>query len=98
MMKLLIEGLRENYALLEKAILATENRDVNKDYCFNALADLCRGQLAHTTYYAALPPASFLKAIDEDMRYVDGSMTDAQMEVHRAWHWRQIEQYETLNG
>lgn len=89
--KLLVEEIKEMYAVLDNAIQNSDHTDFEQ--CYSALAELCERALCGLDRYkgvASVP--DLIKMFKRDMKYVQGLMGKEEEKAYLYDEW------ERLNG
>ena len=80
-MKLLVEYLKEVYAILDNAIQNSDHTDF--DQCYWALDELCLHAMLYTEKYRSVPSIPYnMKMFDRDMKYVRGLMNKEEEKAY----------------
>lgn len=81
MTRLLVEHLKDLYAVLDNAIQNSDHTDF--DQCYSALAELCERALCGLNKYKGVASVSDrIKMFDRDMKYVQGLMNKEEEKAY----------------
>lgn len=81
MTRLLVEYLKEMYAILDNAIQNSDHTDF--DQCYWALDELCLHAMLYTEKYRSVPSIPYnMKMYDRDMKYVRGLMNKEEEKAY----------------
>lgn len=80
-MKLLVEYLKDLYAVLDNAIQNSDHTDF--EHCYWALDELCLHAMLYTEKYRNVPSIPYnMKMYDRDMKYVRGLMNKEEEKAY----------------
>lgn len=85
MIKLLVEGIKEMYAVLDDAIQNSDHTDF--DQCYWALDELCKHALNGSDRYKGASIPDYRKMIERDMKYVQGLMNKEEEKAYLEDEW-----------
>lgn len=80
MTKLLVEYLKEMYAVLDNAIQNSDHTDF--EHCYWALDELCLHVMLYTEKYSMTYIPVNMKMYDKDMNYVQGLMSKEEEKAY----------------
>lgn len=89
MMKLIVEEIKEMYAVLDNAIQNSDHTDFEQ--CYSALAELCERALCGLDKYkgvASVP--DLIKMFKRDMKYVQGLMGKEEEKAYLDDEWERL--------
>lgn len=89
MMKLIVEEIKEMYAVLDNAIQNSDHTDFEQ--CYSALAELCERALCGLDKYkgvASVP--DLIKMLKRDMKYVQGLMGKEEEKAYLYDEWERL--------
>lgn len=88
-MKLIVEEIKEMYAVLDNAIQNSDHTDFEQ--CYSALAELCERALCGLDKYkgvASVP--DLIKMFKRDMKYVQGLMGKEEEKAYLDDEWERL--------
>lgn len=89
MMKLIVEEIKEMYAVLDNAIQSSDHTDF--DQCYFALDELCKHALHGSDKYDGVASIhDFRKMEERDMKYVQGLMTKEEENAYLDDEWKRL--------
>lgn len=89
MMKLLVEEIKEMYAVLDDAIQNSDHTDF--DQCYWALDELCKYALHCSDRYEGVASIhDYMKMVERDMKYVQGLMTKEEEKAYLDDEWERL--------
>lgn len=89
MMKILVEELKEMYAVLDDAIQNSDHTDF--DQCYWALEELCKNALLGSRIYEGVAFGSGIWAmVDKGMKYVQGLMSKEEEKAYLDDEWKRL--------
>lgn len=81
MTRLLVEYLKDLYAVLDNAIQNSDHTDF--EHCYWALDELCLHAMLYTEKYRSVPSIPYnMKMYDRDMKYVRGLMNKEEEKAY----------------
>ena len=95
MMQLLIQGLRKEYAAIDKVLdLAYFCKPADVDEAYSALHSIIEKLILSATSYRGMTSAvEIARNLVLDMRYVTkDSLSKQEMKEREEWHWKQQEE------
>lgn len=98
MMQLLIQGLRKEYAAIDKVLGLAYDSDYCKqdemDEAFSALHNIIEKLILSSTSYRGMTSADeIVRNCALDMRYItDICLSEQEMKEREEWHWKQQEE------
>lgn len=89
MMKLIVEEIKEMYAVLENAIQNSDHTDF--DQCYWALDELCKHALHGSDRYEGVASIRDFRNMEKrDMNYVQGLMSKEQEKAYLDDEWERL--------
>jgi hypothetical protein len=102
MKQLLIQGLRKEYAAIDKALDLAKDSNfkfsvINGAYC--ALYKIIEKLILSSTSYRGMTDADEVAHnLALDMRYVtEDSLSEQEMKEREEWHWKRLEELNMAN-
>ncbi len=98
MMQLLIQGLRREYAAIDKALDLAYDSDhctqIEMDEAYSALHCIIEKLILSSTSYRGMTSADEVaRNCALDMRYVtEDSLSEQEMKEREEWHWKRQEE------
>lgn len=87
--KILVEEIKEMYAVLEDAIQNSDHTDF--DQCYWALEELCKNALHGSDRYEGVASIrDFRKMFKRDMNYVQGLMSKEEEKAYLDDEWERL--------
>jgi hypothetical protein len=101
MTQLLIQGLRKEYAAIDKALDLAKDSNfkfsvINGAYC--ALHKIIEKLILSSTSYRGMTDADeAAHNLILDMRYITGDLSEQEMKEREEWHWKRQEELNMAN-
>lgn len=89
MIKILVEEIKEMYAVLDDAIQNPDHADFEQ--CYSALAELCECALCGLDKYKGVASKSDrIEMFKRDMKYVQGLMNNEEEKAYLEDEWERV--------